>query len=151
MAVQGAFTLFTRGLLRIEDATVDLDTHALKAVLLTSAQALTAAFVGTSTDCRYSDLTAELATANGYTVAGVALAGVTLSISGVFVKFTANPISWTLTGAGVTFKYLVIYSDTAANKNLICFCDMDTGGGSVSPVAGALTVTPDTNGIFRSS
>lgn len=150
MAVQGAFILFQRGLLHLQDANVDLDAGGLKAVLLTSAQAMTNAFVGASADCRYADLTGELATANGYTVGGVTLAGVVLSITGGYVKFSSNPISWTLTGAGVTFKYLVIYDNLSTNKNLICFTDMDTAGGNVSPIAGALTVTPDGNGIFRS-
>lgn len=144
----GAFTLFQRGILRLLDGTIDLDSHSLKAVLTTSAQALSGGFTGASGDCRYADLTAELATANGYTAGGVALTGVSLAIAGSYVKFTANPISWSLTNS-ITFKYLAIYDDTAANKNLLCFVDMDTGGGSVSPGAGPLSVTPDANGIIR--
>jgi len=147
----GSFTLFQQGLMRWQDGTIDPDSHTLKAVLCTSSQALSSTFVGSSGDCRYADLTAERTTANGYTVGGVTLTGVALSIASTFVKLTSSVWSWTLTGGGITYKYLVIYDDTSANKNLLAFVDMDTGGGSISPGTGTLQYTPDSNGIVRSS
>lgn len=150
MATQGDFVVFDYGILNMQDAEIDLTNGSLKAVLLGSAQALTKAFVGASGDCRYSDLTAELATLNGYTVGGALLANKTLVVTGGFIKFSCDPISWTLTGT-ITFKYFGIYDDASPNKNLLCFCDMDTSGGSVSPTTGILQVTPHVNGIFRST
>lgn len=116
-------------------------------VLCDSSQALDPTFLGTSGDCRYSDLTGELPTANGYTNGGEVLTSVSLSITGPVVEFTcANP-SWTLSGPGITFKYLVIKDNTAANGDLVFMCDMDTSGGSVSFAPGALTIQINAAGI----
>jgi hypothetical protein len=139
----GDFFWFDRGLLKVMDGTVDLESDTIKAALCASTQALSRSFTGSSGDARYADLTAELSTANGYTAGGVALASVSLARSGSLNKFTSSAISWTITGAGVTFKYLVLYADGATNKDLLLVLDMDTGGGSVTSTAGSLTFTPD--------
>lgn len=143
MATQGPFYWIDRALLKIGDGTLDLDTMAINAVLLASTQAVTRTFTGSSGDARYADLTAELATANGYTAGGLALTSVALSRPSTnIVKLTSLTLSWTLTGA-ITFKYVGLVVVGAANDDLLMVCDMDTGGGSVSPGAGTLTITPD--------
>lgn len=148
MAVQGDFTIFNLAKKRLPDGTIDLDTHTFKIVLTTVTQAIAATFIGSSTDCRYADLTNELTTAAGYTAAGATLGSVTWTQStGTMTWDCADP-AWTLTGGGVTFKYAIIYDDSATNKNLLCFCDMDTGGGSVSPLAGTLTIQINAAGVF---
>lgn len=144
----GSFTLFNIAKKKLADGTFDLDSHTFKAVLTTSSQALSATFAGSSTDCRKADLTNELSTANGYTAGGATLGSVTWNRSTGTVTFDAADTVWTLTGGGVTCKYLVIYDDTATNDDLLGFVDLDTGGGSISPLAGAFTVAWDASGIF---
>lgn len=138
----GNFTWFDRALKKIADGTINMNGTSFKVALLASTQAISQTFVGSSGDCRFADLTAELATANGYTNGGLALTSETLTRSGPNVTFTADPWTWTITGAGITFKYLVMWDDGATNKDLVCFVDLDTGGGSVTAPAGALTFNP---------
>lgn len=149
MATQGAFIVFDRAKLYIGDGTSALlAASTFKAVLTTTTQAITQTFTGSSGDCRYADLTNELGTANGYTAAGVTLGSVAITrSSGPVVEWNTASAAWTLTNT-ITFKYFLIYNNTLANKNLIGFCDMDTGGGSVSPIAGTLTVAPNAAGWF---
>lgn len=150
MAV-GAWTLFNKGELKFTQGLIDLDGHGFKLALCGSTQSLSRTFVGTSTDCRYSDLTNELATAGGYTSGGLALSGISLSQVSNVVTWLATDASWTLTGS-LVFKYGVIYDDTNANKDLFCFFDANDLSGSstvtasVSPLliplsSGIITVT----------
>lgn len=136
----GSWTIFQKALAKFSSGTIDLDTHSFKVVLCTSAQAMTAAFIGASTDCRYSDLTAQLTTAGGYTSGGQTLVGNSLSASGSNVDWilSSNP-SWTLSSS-LVFKYAIIYDDTNANKDLVCFVDADTSGGSVTATLSPLTI-----------
>ena len=124
---------------------LNLGTDAFQAVLTTSAQALTASFTGTSGAARYSDLTAELPTADGYTAGGVALSSVTFTETAGELTWNSANITWTLTGS-VTFKYMVIYDNTASTKDLVTYCDFDTSGGSISPSSGPLVMV--INGIL---
>jgi len=147
MAVQGAFFWFDYSLKKLLDGTLDLDTQTIKAVLLSNAQAVNRTFLGTSNNAQYSDLTGELATANGYTNGGFTLTGVGINRpSAALSIFKSDPLAWTLTSP-ITFKYVLLYSFGATNKDLLMVADMDTGGGSVTPAAGLLQMNPDpTNG-----
>jgi hypothetical protein len=139
MAV-GPWTWFNKAISKPFDGTMDLDSHAFKAVLLGSAQALDATFVGASGNCQYSDLTAELATANGYTNGGLAMTGLAISSpSASSRKWSASDLSWTLTGA-INFKYAAIFDNTAANKDLIGFADFNVGGTTVSASISPLVI-----------
>jgi hypothetical protein len=127
----GPWTIFNKALTKFFDGTEDLDSHAFKAVLLGSAQALDATFVGASGNAQYSDLTAELATANGYTNGGLSLAGISISSPLANTRsWNATDLSWTLTGS-LTVKYAAIFDNTNANKDLLCFCDFNPGGAAV--------------------
>jgi hypothetical protein len=149
MATRGAWTLFDRSLLKLQDGTILLPSHSFKAVLLAATQSISASFVGASADGRYADLTAELATASGYTVGGVALTSVSVARATATEAFFTGAFGWTLSGS-ISIKYVAIFSDTAANDDLLCFMDLDTGGGTESPTTGPLTFTPDsTYGIFK--
>lgn len=147
MAV-GPWTYFDRAKLKIADGTILLATHTFKGVLLTSVQAMSSAFVGSSGDCRYADLTAELTTVNGYTVGGATLTSVSLTRKTTSLVGFDGSFTWTPTLTGLTFKYAAVYDFTATNKDLLCFVDMDVGGGSQTATnAGPLSFTPSANGI----
>jgi hypothetical protein len=132
-----------RALKKIADGTISLSADTFHMVLLGSAQAISATFTGSSGDARYTDLTAELATANGYTNGGLALTGQTLSRVGANeVAWTTGVAAWTLTSS-ITFKYAALIDWAAANKDILAFMDMDTGGGTISPVSGLYALNPD--------
>jgi hypothetical protein len=147
MATQGPWVVFNAAKLKFLNQTLKLNSDTFNIILCNSSQALTAAFSGTSGNCEYSDLTGELATANGYVAGGNALSGVSLTETSGVVTFTSTNPSWTLTGGGITFKYAVIRDVTDPSGGLVFFCDMDTGGGSVSPLSGTLTLAISPSGI----
>ena len=148
MAVQGAWTILNLAKLKVMESTINLAADNFNVVLCSSSQALSASFTGSSGQARYADLTGELATANGYTVGGVNLASPTLTLAGATVTFNGGNPSWTLTGSGITFKYAVIIDESAANKDILAYCDMDTSGGSVSPIAGSMEIQENAGGIL---
>lgn len=143
MATQGNWTFLDHAKLKTFN-TVNLATDTMKMALLGSSQSIDHTFLGSSTDARYADLTGELTTANGYTAGGLTLTSETLtrtttSTTNDTVTWDTADAVWTLTG-GITFKYAVIYDNTDTNKSILAFCDMDTGGGTVSPLPGTLTI-----------
>lgn len=140
------FTIFNLAKPKLLNGTLDLDANAFKVALTTTSQALDATFAGSSGDCRYADLTAELPTANGYTAGGQALSGVSLTRSTGTVTFDAADISWTLTGS-ITFRYGVIYASGVTNAPLLAFFEAESGS-SVTPTAGLLTFQWNASGIF---
>lgn len=145
----GNFTFFNIAKGRWNGTTATTDSF--KAVLTTSSQALAATFTGGSGQARYADLTNEVANGNGYTTGGVVLGSVTWNQSTATWTFDAADSTWNLTGGGITFKYIVIFDDTVANDPLVGFIDADTGGGSLSPTAGTLTIQWNASGIFTLS
>lgn len=146
----GNFTWFNQALIKVANNTIPLTGTNFYAALTLTAQPLTAAFSGTSGDCRYSDLTSQTANGNGYTTGGLALTGESLTRTANVVKWTSSSMSWTITGAGITCRYLVIYDNAATNKDLLCFCDLDTSASAdLTVLAGPLVITPDANGILK--
>lgn len=144
----GAYTWFDAALDKIAKNIIRLDTGSFKAVLLNASQALDPTFVGASLDCRYADLTGELATANGYTIGGQALVDTLFQRVAEEVSFTADPLNWTLTGA-ISFKYVGILCDNA-NDDLLGFMDANTASGVavVTPDPGSLIIAPHADGMF---
>ena len=146
----GNFTWFNQALLKVLNGTTPLTGTNFNVALTLSAQPLTAAFNGASGNCQYSDLTSQTANGNGYTTGGLALTGESLTRTTNVVKWTADNMAWTITGAGITCRYAVIYDNAATNKDLLCFCDLDpTATGDLTVLAGPLWITPDGNGILR--
>ena len=140
----GNWIVFNRAKLKLANGTFDLDTNPFFMALTTSAQALDATFVGTSTDCRYADLTAEVASGGGYTTGGKTLTATWTQATGT-ITFDVDDQAWT--ASTITAKYAVIYANNT-NDDLLCVVDLDTGGGSVSTTAGTLTITINASGVF---
>jgi hypothetical protein len=145
----GPFTVFNIAKLKLLNGIHDLDTHVYKMALVTSSQSIDATFAGTSTDARYADLTAQVANGNGYTTAGKTLA-MTVTRSTGTITVDCDDQSWT--SSTFSAKYAVIYNDTASNKDLLGFVDLETGVGSgLSPSNGTLSITINASGLFTLS
>lgn len=139
----GPWQVFRRAKTKLANGTFDLDTQTFKMALTQAAQVLTDDFAGSSTDCRYADLTAEVPNGSGYATGGKTLS-CTWNRSAGTVTFDCDDQAWT--SSTFTAKYAVIYADNT-NDDLLCFCELDTVT-SVSPSAGTLTVTINASGVF---
>lgn len=73
----------------------------------------------------FADATSELSTANGYTAGGATLASKTASYNatGNVTTFGCALITWTASGAGITFRYVVFRDATIASEPLIGYLD----------------------------
>jgi len=143
----GLFTVLNVALKKIADGTFDLDSHILKVCVCTNAQSITTAFTGSSGDARYADLTAEAAAGGGYSTTGASLSGVSWSQASGIATLDADDVIWE--GCTLTAKYAVIYDDTATNKDILGFFDMNVGvSEGVVVSAGDLTIVWNSGGIF---
>jgi hypothetical protein len=107
------------------------------------------------TDEIKADATNELGTANGYTALGIIIAGKTVvyNATGNITTFDMDDttVTWTASGAGITFRYLVFWDDTIASDPLIGYID-STGSGNQTITAGnTLTVTTGASGLFQAT
>ena len=154
---QGTITLFNEFSKSIADGRIDLDTHTIKAALVTlqvggtptiaATNAVPCWGAGGSTNLASS----EVAAGGGYTAGGISLTFVTWTQSSGVATFDAADISWTSAASGdpATIKTLVLYSDTATNKDAIGFMDMTTDGiTAISLLSGNVSVTWNASGIF---
>lgn len=95
--------------------------------------------------------TNEVANGGGYTTHGKLLTP-TVTHSAGTVTFDVDDQSWT--SSTITAKYAVIVQDADANGSLaatdklLCYVDLDTGGGSVSTTNGTFAITVHANGVF---
>lgn len=101
----GTFTLFDKAKLNIANGTDLLNpTNSYKWTLHTSAYTPNGA-----THEVYADLTNELATGNGYTSGGLAMANDALTLASGTVTFTGDPATWTATGGSIpAWRYAVL-------------------------------------------
>ena len=126
----------------IADGSIDLDNDTFKVALLASGYT-----PNVETHVAYSDLTNELATANGYTQDDKALEGVEWTRSTTSVKFDADDVVWTASGGSIVARYAVIYSDTG--EELVAYVLLDSAPADVTATDGnTLTVAWHANGIF---
>lgn len=118
----------------------DLDgTHTLKVALSNTAP--------DATDAGLADA-AEITAGNGYSAGGTATTP-TLSESAGTAKLVCSDVTFTASGGSMnTFRYAILYNDTAASDNLIGYWDY---GSAVSLAVGeSFTVDFDaTNGVFQ--
>jgi len=119
------FTKFQSFVEKLAEKVHNLGSDSLKVMLTLTAPSASASNVK-------ADLT-EITAGNGYTAGGTA-ASITSSAqtSGTY-KLVLGDVLFTATGAVGPFRYVVLYNDTATNKDLIGFYDY---GSSLSLASG---------------
>lgn len=137
-----AFTKFPLSLMNKE---ADLNSDTIKCALFTSSLA------PAQTTSQYFDAAPfnanQVATANGYSAGGATLSTPTIGASSLTTTFDAVDPSWTVTGAGFTYRIAVFYDDSpSSNKPLISYVDF---GADVTAVAGTHSIVLDSAGIAR--
>ena len=134
------FTLFNSAAGKIGDGTIDLDSHTFKVALTNSAPIATNTVLANIT---------QISGTNGYTTGGVTLGSVTFTepSAGTW-RFDSADFSFTASGGTMgTFRYLVIYSDTAASDDLVGYYDH---GATVSlPDGSSYSFTVAATGHFQ--
>lgn len=113
------FTLFNSAAGKIGDGTIDLDTHTFKVAASNTAPVATNTILANIT---------QIAAGNGYSTGGVTLTGVTYTepSAGVW-RFDSNDFTFTASGGTMaTFRYLVLYDDTAGSDDLVGYYDHGT-------------------------
>lgn len=143
----GKWKLYNSAKEYIGDGTIDLDTHTFKCALFTSSSN-----ANTLTNSTLSQLTNQVANANGYTTGGNTLTSVTWTQTGGTATFDAADTTWTASGGSITSRFAVIYDDTAASDELLCVCLLDTTPADVTATDGnTLTIQFNASGIFTLS
>jgi hypothetical protein len=119
------FTKFQSFVEKLAEKVHNLGSDSLKVMLTLTAPSASASNVK-------ADLT-EITAGNGYTAGGTA-ASITSSAqtTGTY-KLVLGDVLFTATGAVGPFRYVVLYNDTATNKDLIGFYDY---GSSLSLASG---------------
>jgi hypothetical protein len=131
----------------------------LKKINLSSDTIKIALFLSTSNagdvdlaGAEYAALTNEHANANGYLTGGKTVAATWSEVSGTVTFDVADPSVWTATGGDIVFRYLVLYSDSATNKDCIAYCLANTAPADITVTNGnTLTVTINALGVFTMS
>ena len=109
--------------------------HTIKAILMASGFTF-----DKDTHHVYSDVSAsELTTANGYTAGGATLTGITVTEDDANDRatFTANDVTWTASGTGLTARACIFY-DTS-NSNTIIGC-VDFESDSTVPAGAVMKI-----------
>lgn len=142
----GAWKMFGNAGLKLLDGGVVWGSGAFRMALLTDS------YTPDLTDTAWSDMSSyEVANGDGYATHGKLLT-CTESVSGQVVTLDCDDQSWT--GATFSAKYAVIVHDGNTDGSLgssdvpILICDLESGGGSLSPSAGTLSVTIDSDGLY---
>ena len=109
------FNAFVQAVGRKQD---NLHTDTLKIMLTNTAPV--------ATNSLYSDISGtELASGNGYTTGGTAVASNAYSHTSGTAKLTGNKVVWTATGSMGPFRYCVLYDSTSGD--LIGWWDYGSG------------------------
>jgi len=143
----GAWKVYGAAEEAIHKATLDLDSNTFRMVLVTSTHT-----PNQSTHSTWADASAnEVAAGGGYSTHGKLLT-CTVTRSGLVTTFDCDDQSWT--SSTITAKYAMIVKDADANAalastdTLVAYCDLETGGGSVSTTNGTLSITINASGVF---
>jgi len=135
----GPWLLTNTGLTSLLNGTFDVDSDTYRAALFQSTSNIGAA------STTYAGLTNEVATANGYTIAGIVVALTLAGTTTVTCDITTDPV-WNATGAGITARFAVIYE---VGGNVLFYCLLDDTPANVTATAGnPLTVAAHSSGLF---
>jgi len=97
-----------------------------------------------------ADIT-EIGAGNGYTAGGATWSGVTSTSSSGTYYLNGDDVTWTASGGTMaTFRYAVLYNDTATNDELILWIDYGVGLSYASGLTHTLDVDA-TLGLFSVS
>ena len=143
----GNWIVYGPALEAIHKGTIDLDTDTFRMVLVTSSYT-----PAQNTDDAWSDISAnEVAAGGGYSTHGK-LVTQSVTRSSNVVTFDCDDQSWA--AATITAKYAVLVKDANADGSLaagdvpLAYCDLESGGGSLSSTAAAFSVTINASGVF---
>ena len=142
----GSWKVYGAAAEAIAKGTVDLDSNTFRMALVTASHT-----PNQSTHSTWADVSANEATGTGYTSSGKLLT-CTVNRSALVVTFDCDDQSWA--ASTITAKYAIIVKDADANgalastDALVAFCDLETGGGSLSTTAGAFAITINASGVF---
>jgi len=145
----GAWTFYNLAKSALMDGSVDLDTHAFKLALFTSASN-----AATATLKFRGSLTNEIAAAGGYAAGGRSITSVTWTTgaSASEYRFDSTALIFTASGANLSaIKFAVLYDANGASagaQNLVCYSQLSTAQFSVTS-GNTLTITPSANGYFE--
>lgn len=142
----GNWIMYDAAKAKIGDGTFDMNSHTFKVQLHTNSYTPNRA-----TQAVRADLSNELTTANGYTAGGVALATPTFNQAAGVATWDAADPSWTASGGSIgPFRIAVIYDDTAASDDLVCYCILDSA--DITATTGqTVTLTLSASGILALS
>ena len=135
-----SFTKFNAFVENLAEKAFNLGSDTLKVLLTNTAP--------TSSNAVKADLT-EISAGNGYTAGGTQATISSSSQSSGTYKLVLNDVVFTASGGSInTFRYAVLYDDTASNDELIGYWDY---GSSIAPASGE-TFTVDfsaSNGVLQ--
>lgn len=138
----GNWIMYNSARAYIGDGTIDLNSHTFKLMLTSNSYTPSAAHTVKA------DVTNEVSNGNGYTSGGATLSSVTFNYSGTTATWDAADVSWTASGGSIgPIRIGVIYDDSAANDELVCYCILDTGDITVTN-SSTFTVAFNASGIL---
>lgn len=128
----GKWKMYAKAKLALANGEIDFNSHSFKINLYSSfsnCDTLTA-------HDQLSDLTNQLATANGYTQNSKACTIATSDASGtITIDETSNP-TWTASGGSIAARFAVIYDDSHADDIPVFVCLLDTTPADVTATDG---------------
>jgi hypothetical protein len=104
-------------------------------------------------DDTWSDVSANEASGSGYTSSGVLLTMTVTHAAGTVTVDSTADASWANSTIS-SVQYAVIVQDADANgtlaagDRLVCYCNLNSGGGTVSTTSGTFAVNINASGIF---